>query len=59
MHAGNLPAHQFIQKVPSDLDVIAGYTQDGWYFWDETEAHAIGPYETFEAAEEARRNYEP
>lgn len=29
----------------------------GFYFWDETGAHAMGPYETLEGAVEARGRY--
>lgn len=24
----------------------AGWDEDGWYFWDETQANCYGPYET-------------
>ncbi len=29
----------------------AGYTTPGWYFWDETEAHCLGPWATQQDAE--------
>jgi len=32
-------------------------TDGKWYFWDETWADRLGPYETKEAAEEACENY--
>lgn len=58
MHAGNLPSHEF-KRDPSSEPEFRGYTADGWYFWDETEGDVVGPYGTFELAEEARRNYTP
>jgi len=60
MHAGYLPSH-FKQHPLStnDTGLIPGYTYDGWYFWDESEAYAIGPYDTFAAAEKARASYKP
>lgn len=29
---------------------IAGYTDAGWYFWDESQAHCFGPYATEDEA---------
>lgn len=51
MHAGYLPAHY--------AEVDKQHDRPGWYFWDESEAWAVGPYETFEAAERARKEYRP
>ena len=35
----------------------AGFTQPGWYFWDETEAFCHGPYKTLEEAREKLDEY--
>ena len=35
----------------------AGITDVGFYFWDETEAYATGPYKTLKLAIEKRDEY--
>lgn len=35
----------------------AGYTNPGWYFWDETEANCYGPYESKAVAAEKFMEY--
>jgi len=46
--------------LAEDLKAL-GYTQPGWYFWDETQAYldrmARGPYTTEAEAVQALRNY--
>lgn len=37
--------------------VLAGYSGTGWYFWDETETHIIGPYKDLEKLEAGRKKY--
>lgn len=58
MHAGNLPPHHFegIQPITAEQDA-QGYSYGGYYFWDETEAHVIGPYPFYEVAVEAQKGY--
>lgn len=42
------------------MDAYAqGYRASGWYFWDETDAYVIGPYETEAVARAALAEYEP
>ena len=64
MHAGNLKPHWYDANARHCLldefteragDI--GYTTSGYYFWDETEAYVVGPYETAEKAEVARSEY--
>lgn len=41
-----------------DLELIhIGFEGPGYYFWDETQAHVQGPYETAEATLTARKEY--
>jgi hypothetical protein len=35
----------------------AGWTGPGWYFYDETDAGLVGPYDSDAAARDARRRY--
>lgn len=62
MHAGNKPSHYYIPNhalFSKEGDDARGYKGEGWYFWDESEAFVIGPHQTYDGAEEARKNYEP
>lgn len=34
---------QYIHETFEDAH-LAGYTNPGWYFWDETESQCYGPY---------------
>lgn len=36
-----------------------GVDDIGWYFWDETETDAIGPFDTLADALDARSKYQP
>lgn len=40
-------------RMESDLEP----SEPGWYFWDETEAFAYGPYDDREAAVKAMGEY--
>jgi hypothetical protein len=40
----------------SDLR-LAGYTTEGWYFWDETWTNLCGPYKTKKEASEKLDKY--
>lgn len=60
MHAGYMESHFFEADKPTTSDQQRrGYTSSGFYFWDESEAYVVGPYQSFEEAEKARREYEP
>lgn len=36
---------------------LAGFNGSGWYFWDETQAHCHGRFDTPQEAEEALTYY--
>lgn len=36
---------------------LCGYTSQGWYFWDETQSQAYGPYNTWYKAYHACVDY--
>lgn len=44
-------------ETPFEDAAAAGYTTEGWYFWDETEAHCLGPWVSQEAAEAQLKAY--
>lgn len=35
-----------IDDMPSGDNEPFGFSKEGWYFWDETWAHAYGPFNT-------------
>ena len=36
---------------------LAGYTGPGWYFWDETCTHCLGPFDTKDEAKAVSNRY--
>lgn len=36
---------------------LAGWQGDGWYFWDETGAYCVGPFDTKDEATKAAKDY--
>ena len=44
-----------IDGIDNGRDI--GLTLPGWYFWNETESYAYGPYESKEIAEEDLTKY--
>lgn len=59
MHAGEKPPHLFIliEKEPTEEEKTAGYSENGYYFLDETESQVIGPFGTPELAVSFQNSY--
>jgi hypothetical protein len=47
----------YTQKEIDSEEIETGRTTEGWYFWDETEAYAYGPYITEEVCKTKRDEY--
>lgn len=47
---------QYIRTSFPDA-TLAGYSLPGWYFWDETQAHCYGPYESKTRAQSELTRY--
>ena len=51
---------EYILINPYDKTIhpsLYGWNGPGWYFWDETEAHCYGPFETAEEANKKLKEY--
>jgi hypothetical protein len=46
-----------IANIPTGERKLCGIDLPGWYFWDESESQAHGPFDTKADAESARDNY--
>ena len=44
MKIKNEPNESCIYYFDDESFLCEGYTASGWYFWDETETHLIGPF---------------
>lgn len=56
MHAGNLPPHYWEDTEP-EHEHFGHQGGPGWYFWDETETCAMGPYSSESEAVQEQKNY--
>lgn len=46
-----------IYYFDENFEGVEGYTKPGWYFWDETEASVVGPFENSDNAQIALNVY--
>ena len=57
-HDEDPTTYQYLNEhTPGDELLAAGYTAQGWYFWDLKGVRCVGPYLEYDEAQEACRTY--